>query len=97
MENGKMKRTVTGKPAVNRSYSVSTVDNPVIQIWDDLHTERSGYYRAFWCAGPDATTGSTVIGYCSPGGSHPTVRATVAEVRKLHPDTKIYRNGKEVK
>lgn len=80
------------------SYSDGkVVNNPVVQIWEDLHTERSGYYRAFWCSGPDATSGSPVIGYCSRGGSHRTIRATVAEIRKLYPNAKFYRNGREIK
>ena len=73
------------------------IKNCVIQIWDDLHTERSGYFRAFWCASPTATTGSPVIGYCSPGGSHKTIQATAREVLRFHPGETIYRNGKEVK
>ena len=68
----------------------------VIQIWDDLHTEQSGFYRAFWCASAEATSGSPVIGYCSPGGSQKTIRATVAEVRHLYPDAECYRNGKKL-
>jgi hypothetical protein len=80
------------------SYSDGTVvENAVIQIWDDLHTERSGYYRAFWCASKDASAGSPVIGYCSPGGSRKTVKACAAEVRRMYPDAAIYRNGREVK
>jgi len=74
----------------------STVHDPVVQIWDDLHAERAGYFRAFWCAAPDAGSGSPVVGYCSPGGSHRTIRATAAEVRRLYPDARIYRNGREV-
>ena len=75
----------------------SVVVSPVVQIWDDLHNERPGYFRAFWCASPDAPTGSPVIGYCSPGGSHPTVRATVAEVRRMYPGVDVYRNGQRVR
>lgn len=75
----------------------SVVQNAVVQVWDDLHTERSGYFRAFFCASPTATTGSTVIGYCSPGGSRRTIKAVASEVRRLHPWVKVYRNGKEVK
>lgn len=71
-----------------------TVENAVIVIWDDLHTERSGYFRAFWAQSPDASSGSPVIGYCSPGGSHRTIRATAAEVKRLHPYDPIYRNGR---
>jgi hypothetical protein len=75
----------------------SIVENPVVQIWSDLHTERSGYYRAFWCASPEATSGSPVIGYCSPGGSHRTIAACAMEVWKYHHDARIYRNGREIK
>ena len=79
------------------SYSNgAVVRNAVIQVWDDSHTERSGYFRAFWCDGPDATTGSPVVGYCSPGGSHRTIRAVVAEVRRLGYSDPIYRNGRKL-
>ena len=69
---------------------------PVVQVWDDLHQERAGYFRAFWCASPESDSGSPVIGYCSPGGSHRTIRATVREVRRMYPDAPIYRNGRPV-
>ena len=75
----------------------STVHNPVVQIWDDLHTERSGYFRAFWCESSEVTSGSPVVGYCSPGGSYRTIRATAADVWRRHPDARIYRNGRELK
>lgn len=74
----------------------SSILNPVIVVWEDLHNERADYKRAFWAASPEATTGSPVIGYCSPGGSHRTVRATVLEVRRLYPNTPVYRNGRAV-
>jgi hypothetical protein len=74
----------------------SVVLAPVVQIWDDWNVERSGFYRAFWCASATAPSGSPVIGYCSAGGTHRTVRATVAEVRRLYPDAEIYRNGRQV-
>lgn len=78
------------------SYSNgSTVESHIV-IWEDLHNERVGYYRAFW-ANPDETSGSPVIGYCSPGGSHRTIREVAAEIRRLYPGEKIYRNGREVK
>ena len=70
------------------------VDPAVIQVWNDLHAERSGYFRAFWTDGPDVTSGSTVIGYCSAGGSHRTITAVVAEVRRMGYTDPIYRNGK---
>ena len=69
----------------------------VVQVWDDLHNERLGYYRAFWTSAPDAATGSPVIGYCSPGGSHRTIKAVVAEVHRLYPGEVIYRNGRAVR
>lgn len=73
------------------------VPNPVVCIWEDNHTERRGnWFRAFWCASPDAPTGSPVIGYCSPGGSQRTIRAAVSEVRRLYPEARCYRNGKEI-
>jgi len=68
----------------------------VIQIWDDLHSERAGYFRAYWCKSPTDTIGCPVIGVCSPGGSHRTIRATAIEALKLHPGTEVYRNGKPV-
>lgn len=71
--------------------------NRVIQIWEDNHTEQTGYFRAFWCDSPNTSIGSPVIGYCSPGGSHKTIRAVVSEVRKYYPDAKIYRNGRIIK
>lgn len=78
-------------------YSNGKVTDPaVIQIWEDNHSERHGFFRAFWCSGPDATTGSPVVGYCSPGGSHQTISATIAECRKLGYSDAIYRNGRLV-
>lgn len=80
------------------SYSNGlVVEGAVVVVWDDLNTERSGHYRAFWAASPEATTGSPVIGYCSPGGSHRTLRAAVAEVKRMYPGETVYRNGKEAK
>jgi hypothetical protein len=85
-----------GKMGKRVEYSDgSVVENAVVVIWDDLHVERAGYYRAFWAASPDATTGSPVIGYASAGGSHRTIRAVVAEVRRYYPGEKVYRNGRE--
>lgn len=75
----------------------SKVENPVVQVWDDLHEERSGFYRAFWCASSDADSGSPVIGYCSPGGTHRTIKAVAREVRRMYPDAEIYRNGRRVR
>lgn len=77
------------------SYSDgSTVESAVIQVWDDLHSERSGFYRAFWCADMEESSGSPVVGYCSAGGSHRTIRAVIAECRRLGYDDPIYRNGR---
>jgi hypothetical protein len=82
---------------VNISYSDgSTVTNAVIQIWEDLHSERPGMFRAFWCDSPTATTGSPVVGYCSPGGSHPSIKAAALEARRLYPGQAVFRNGKEL-
>ena len=79
------------------SYSDgSTIKNVVIQIWDDWHTERAGFYRAFWCADKDGYTGSPVIGYCSPGGTYRTIRAAVAEALRLYPGEQVFRNGKRI-
>lgn len=76
----------------------SVASNCVVQVWDDFHSECSGrFYRAFWCATPNADSGSPVVGYCSPGGSHRTVRAVVAEVQRLHPGTECYRNGRLIR
>ena len=79
-------------------YSDGTViTDAVVQIWEDRGVERAGYYRAVWCESPDATTGSPVIGFCSPGGSHRTITATAAEVWRYYPDARVYRNGREIR
>jgi hypothetical protein len=75
----------------------SVTESPVVQIWDALSTSRSGCYRAFWAASPEADSGSPVIGYCSPGGAQKTINAAAWEVWRLYPDAQIYRNGKPVK
>ena len=80
------------------SYSDgSTVTGAVVVVWDDLHEERAGFYRAFWADGPNGTSGSPVIGYCSPGGSHRTIKAVAREVRRYYPGETVYRNGREVR
>lgn len=83
------------------SYSDgSTVEDAVVQIWDDNHTERRGnWFRAFWCASPEATHGSPVVGYCSPGGSFRTIRQAALDVRRRYPHDcpAIFRNGRPVK
>ena len=74
-----------------------TVENAVIDIWDDWHTERAGYVRAFWVADPiNPQGGSPVVGYCSPGGSHKTIRACVDECARLYPGIPVFRNGRQV-
>ena len=75
-------------------YSMGEPRECIIQIWEDLHNERANYYRAFWCDGPGATSGSPVIGYCSAGGSHRTIKAAIAECRRLGYTDPVYRNGK---
>lgn len=72
------------------------IDQAVAVIWEDRANEESGYFRAFWSDSPDGTTGSTVIGYCSPGGSHKTIKEVVAEFKSLYPNEPIYRNGRKV-
>ena len=71
--------------------------NSIIQIWDDLHAERAGFYRAFWCNDAESGIGSPVVGYCSPGGTHRTIKAAVSECRRLGYDDPAYRNGKLVR
>lgn len=73
------------------------ITNTCIQIWDDLHVEQPGFYRAFWTQDRASDIGSPVVGYCSSGGSHRSVKAAVAEALRLHPGTPVYRNGKRVK
>lgn len=72
------------------------VEDAVISIWEDLNSERPGMLRAYWTDGPNGTNGSTVIGYCSPGGSHKTIGGVVSEVRRLGYTEPIYRNGRKV-
>jgi hypothetical protein len=80
------------------SYSDgSVVHSPVVQIWDDHSVEKAGFFRAFWCASPDADSGSPVIGYCSPGGTQRTIKAAAWEVWERYPDTAIYRDGRQLK
>lgn len=79
------------------SYSDGRTVPSRIVIWEDHHTEaRGNWYRAFW-ADVNETAGSPVIGYCSPGGSHRTIKAAAREAVRLHPGETIYRNGREVK
>jgi hypothetical protein len=66
----------------------------VIQIWEDLHNERAGYFRAFACDDGDAHLGDPVISYCSAGGSHRTIRATINELRRLGYGDDVYRNSR---
>lgn len=73
------------------------VKNAVVVVWEDNHNEKSGFFRAFWSDSPNGSVGSPVIGYCSAGGSHKTIKAVAAEVRRLYPQETIYHNGKVVK
>jgi hypothetical protein len=76
----------------------STVKQAVVVIWEDNHTEaRGNWYRAFWANGPDGTTGSPVIGFCSAGGSHRRIWQVKAEVQRFYPHEPCYRNGRLVK
>lgn len=80
------------------SYSDGrTVKNAVVVVWEDWNTEATGYYRAYWASSPDGTSGSPVIGYCSPGGSHRRIRDVAAEVVRMYPGETVYRNGRPVK
>jgi hypothetical protein len=80
------------------AYSDGTARPSVIAVHEDNHTERSGYFRAYWSDRPDGTgNGCPVVGYCSPGGSHRTIRATVAEALRLYPGEEVWRNGRRIK
>jgi hypothetical protein len=81
----------------NISYSDGRTVPSVIVIWEDLHNERAGMLRAFWADGPNGSSGSPVIGYCSAGGSHRTVQAVAREVLRMYPGETVYRNGRAVK
>lgn len=63
-----------------------------IEVWPDLSVQREAY-RAYWVA-PGETTGCPVVGYCSPGGSHRTIRAAIAECRRLGYSDPVFRNGR---
>ena len=53
------------------SYSDgSTVKNAVVVVWEDLHEERAGFYRAFWADGPEGTCGSPVLRVLPGGRDH---------------------------
>ena len=79
------------------SYSNGlTVPQAVIVIWEDNHCERAGYYRAYWADGPDATCGSPIVGYCSPGGPFRTIRQTAADAKRRYSGEPVYRNGKAI-
>ena len=84
------------KVEIVKGYSDGRTVPSVIAVWDDLHNEAAGYFRAFWTSSPDGNTGSPVIGYCSPGGSHRTIGAVVREVKRLYPGEPVYRNGRKV-
>lgn len=81
-------------------YSDGSARPSVIEIREDGHNERSGYFRAFWAEVlPDGShgNGSPVIGYCSAGGSHRTIRAAAREALRMHPGETVYRSGRPVK
>lgn len=68
----------------------------VCLIENDLHAERSGFFRAFYAADPDAATMCTVFGYCTGGHSFRTIRETVSDFRKFDKATPVFRNGKRL-
>lgn len=49
-----------------------------LEVWDDLHNERPGWFRLFWVV-PGQTTGSPAIGYCESGGTYPTIREAIVD------------------
>lgn len=54
-----------------------------LEVWDDLSSPRTAY-RLYWVA-PGETTGTPAVGYCSPGGSHRTIREAIADgVRRFN-------------
>lgn len=81
------------------SYSDGTVKRGcVVVVWDDLHEERDGFFRAFWADSPDSETGSPVFGYTDTiRGSYRTIREVVREVHKYYPGETVYRNGKAIR
>ena len=91
-------RADTGPRKTMKLYiSDGTVwENAVAVVWEDLNAERPGYFRAFWTDSPDGKVGCPVVGYCSKGGSHRTIRQVVAEFKRLHPAEPIFRNGKRL-
>lgn len=69
----------------------------VLSIWDDLHEERPGFYRAFWVAADDVEgSGSPAIGYCAVGGTRRTVKQAAAQIARLYPGVPIYRGRRRV-
>lgn len=82
------------------SYSDGRAIRSVIEIWDEQHG-RAGNFRAFWVecdtnGHPIGSTGSPVVGYCSPGGTHRTVRAAVADAKRRYPQDSVWRNGRRL-
>lgn len=59
-----------------------------LEVWDDLHNEKPGWYRLFW-ARPGESTGTPAIGYCSPGGSYRTIREAIADGERLFKETAV--------
>lgn len=59
-----------------------------LEVWDDLHNERPGYYRLFW-ADPGESCGTPAVGYCSPGGSYRTIKEAVADGERRFNETAV--------
>lgn len=63
-----------------------------LEVWDDLHNERAGYFRLYW-ASPDGRTGCPAIGYCSPDGTYRTIREAVADGVRRFGETAVRVRG----
>lgn len=72
----------------------STVKNAVIVVWPDYGSGSAGKrWRAFWADSPSGSTGSPVIGRCSPGGCHKTAKAAALEAVRFHPGESVWLGG----
>ncbi len=67
------------------SYSNGETKECRLEVWEDNHCEKAGFYRLFWTS--DGRTGSPAIGYCSPGGSYRTIKAAIADGVRLFGET----------
>lgn len=68
-----------------------------VEIWDDSNAEKPGFYRAYWVE-PGTDSGIPIVGFCSPGGSHPTIRECIAEIDRMgYGSHAIYRNGRVIR